>query len=373
MKADIVLSLPAIQGNPRNSEGSFVTLANGDILFAYSRYTGESWQDHASADIAARVSTDDGNTWSPDDRILVKNEGDCNVMSVSFLRLQDGRIALFYVQKNSAIDCRLRLRTSSDEGATWSDAVRCIPAMGYYVTNNDRIVQLASGRLIAPSAYHRALKPDGDLENAGALDMHGIALFFISDDAGKTWREGSQRLSVAARINSGLQEPGVMERQDGSLYGWARTSAGQQWEFSSTDQGEIWTTPQPSRFKSPASPLSLKTINANPRWLAVWNDIPQPLEEENGFAKNSSWGRTPLAVATSRDEGKTWSKHVPIEDDPDRGFCYIAIHPTQDAVLLAYCCGGRGSAVLQDLCIRRVPKAELPECDGMFSPEICPR
>ena len=64
MKSDIVLSLPAIPGNPRNSEGSFVTLADGHILFAYSSYSGESWSDHASADIAARVSTDDGNTWS---------------------------------------------------------------------------------------------------------------------------------------------------------------------------------------------------------------------------------------------------------------------------------------------------------------------
>lgn len=99
MNTDIVLPLPSGSGNPRNSEGSFVALANGDILFAYSRYTGESWSDHASADIAARVSTDDGKTWSTEDRILVANEGDCNVMSVSFLRLQNGQIALFYVQK----------------------------------------------------------------------------------------------------------------------------------------------------------------------------------------------------------------------------------------------------------------------------------
>jgi hypothetical protein len=43
MANDIVLSLAAKPGNPRNSEGSFVNLANGDILFAYSRYTG-SWR-----------------------------------------------------------------------------------------------------------------------------------------------------------------------------------------------------------------------------------------------------------------------------------------------------------------------------------------
>jgi len=109
MKSEIVLPMPATPGNPRNSEGSFITLAHGDILFAYSRYTGESWSDHASADIATRVSHDAGKTWSSEDRILVANEGGCNVMSVSFLRLQDGRIALFYIRKNSFFDCRMQM------------------------------------------------------------------------------------------------------------------------------------------------------------------------------------------------------------------------------------------------------------------------
>jgi len=44
-----------------------------------------------------------------------------------------------------------------------------------------------------------------------------------------------------------------------------------------------------------------------------------------------------------------------LESDPQRGFCYTAIHGTGDAVLLAYCCGGgERRRVLQDLCIRRI-------------------
>ena len=93
--------------------------------------------------------------------------------------------------------------------------------------------------------------------------------------------------------------------------------------------------------------------------MAVWNDREVPAEAENGFVKDSSWGRTPLAMATSDDEGATWSAPVLLEDDPERGFCYIAIHPMDDAVLLAYCRGGRGTAVLQDLCVRRVSLTEI--------------
>lgn len=231
--------------------------------------------------------------------------------------------------------------------------------MGYFVTNNDRIVQLPSGRLIAPCAYHRALHSDGDLTVKGSIDMHGIAVFFISDDSGQTWREDGPRLNIAADINSGLQEPGVIVRHDGSLYGWCRTSAGQQWDFTSTDEGETWTTPQPARFNSPASPLSIKAIFDSSLWVAVWNDPSIPVTTENGFAENASWGRTPLVLATSKDEGATWSQNHAIETDPERGFCYTAIHETEDAILLAYCCGGLSTAVLQDLTIRRIEKTEF--------------
>ncbi|MEI6971358.1 MAG: sialidase family protein [bacterium] len=128
LKSAIVLALNAAAGNPRNSEGAFVTLTDGRILFAWSRYRGESWADEARADIAARFSSDGGKTWSPEERILVSNEVACNVMSASLLRLQDGRIALFCLRKNSLCDCRLWMRTSADEGDTWSEPACCIPA-----------------------------------------------------------------------------------------------------------------------------------------------------------------------------------------------------------------------------------------------------
>jgi hypothetical protein len=343
MNSRIVLHLPARPGHPRNSEGAFVTLRDDRILFAYSHYVGDDWGDHARAVIAARESADGGRTWSADDRILVAQEGDCNVMSVSLLRLHDGRVALFYLRKNSTADCRLHLRSSTDEGASWSEPVCCNPPPGYFVTHNDRVVQLASGRLIAPASFHRP-------------SHGGETAFFFSGDAGHTWREGPQRLQVSADIASGLQEPGVIERRDGSLYGWARTDTGRQWEFASTDGGATWSTPRPSRFAAPLSPLSIRNLGspAAPLWLAVWNNPASPPVGETVWGKNSSWGRTPLVAAWSHDEGATWSAPLMIEDDPARGFCYTAIHRTGDAVLLAYCCGGRGTAVLQDLCIRRL-------------------
>lgn len=359
LKSKIVLDLRHKRNNPRNSEGAFITLADGRLMFAYTRFTGSSWSDHAPASIAARYSKDGGRSWSRQDRILVGNKGGCNVMSVSLLRLEDGRLAMFYLQKNHMLDCRPQMCISDDEGQTWSRHTRCIPVIGYFVLNNDRVIQLRGGRLVIPVGYHR-FKGEWAQKNKGSLlDSRAIAFFFLSDDLGKTWREAKDWWTLPVRGGSGLQEPGVVELNDGRLYGYCRTDRGCQYEFFSEDSGETWSAPRPSVFRSPCSPMSIKRIPASGHLLAVWND--QSGRPRQPPAQPESWGRTPLVMAVSKDEGRTWQRPRLIEADPGRGFCYIAIHFTDDAVLLAYCCGGRGSTVLQDTCIRRIPLASLDD------------
>ncbi len=56
-------------------------------------------------------------------------------------------------------DCRPYLRTSTDEAQTWSAPVQIVPDRDadYDVVNNDRVVQLANGRIVVPAAHHRRL------------------------------------------------------------------------------------------------------------------------------------------------------------------------------------------------------------------------
>src|SRR5690606_37991860 len=139
--------------NPRNSEGDFITRKDGSILFIYTRLTGQSASDLAGSDLVSRISHDRGKTGSSEDRVVVRDEGEMNTMSVSLLRLASGKIALFYLRKNSLGDCRPHLRISNDEGESWSEPVVCINVqVGYYVLNNNRVIQLASGRLLMPVA-----------------------------------------------------------------------------------------------------------------------------------------------------------------------------------------------------------------------------
>jgi sialidase-1 len=144
-----VLELLPGDNNPRNSEGDFISLKDGRILFVYTHYTGTSDNDHGNAYLAGRFSENDGKTWSSDDIIIIEQEGRLNVMSVSLLRLQNGEIALFYLIKNSKIDCIPVIRISNDEAKTWSDPQPCISDQeGYFVLNNSRVIQLKNGRVL---------------------------------------------------------------------------------------------------------------------------------------------------------------------------------------------------------------------------------
>src|SRR5262245_43744174 len=128
---------------PRKSEGDFVQLKDGRLLLIYTKFTGGR-NDAATAHLASRTSADGGRTWTAGDVTVVQNEGRENTMSVSLNRLADGRIALFYLRKNSMHDCRPYARFSTDEAKTWSEPTEIIPdaEIGCYVMNNDRVVQL---------------------------------------------------------------------------------------------------------------------------------------------------------------------------------------------------------------------------------------
>jgi sialidase-1 len=354
----IVLDLPPGPGNPRNSEGAFLDLSDGRILFVYSRFIGEAASDHAKARLAARTSRDGGETWSDDTFIATPGEDEAmNVMSVSLLPLRQGEIGLFYLLRRSWHELRMFVRRSSDDGRTWSEPVLCMPGAGYYVTNNDRIIRLASGRLLVPAALH---KRRSDRNEAAALDWRGIALFFLSDDDGRTWRESAGYVTLpVVHTRAGLQEPGVVQLPDGRIWGWARTDLGRQYEFFSSDGGETWTQATPSRFTSPNSPLSMRPLPGQARLLAVWNPAPA---YETRTLKPPGGDRTPLVLATGTGPSTGWKAARIIDglDDPTGGYCYTAIHFTKDAVLLAYCAGGAADkSRLAKLRIRKIPLAGL--------------
>lgn len=322
--------LPPAPNNPRNSEGDFIELKDGRLLLVYTHFTGGAG-DHATAHLAGHYSEDGGKSWTADDVVVVPNEGGMNVMSASLLRLADGRIALFYLRKNSTSDCRPVMRTSDDETRSWSEPVEIVPEdqIGYYVLNNDRVVQLDSGRLVVPLAQHYGADWEKWTPNSDVL-------CYYSDDRGRTWHRGDE---VPASTPVGgepvmTQEPGVVPLEDGRLMLWCRTDAGSQHVAYSEDQGATWSQFESSDLISPLSPATIERIPSTGHLLVVWNN-------HRNIDPSLRGKRTPLCTAISSDEGKTWQHVKTLENDPHGWYCYTALIFVDDHVLLAYCAGDR--------------------------------
>lgn len=342
------LSLPSTPSNPRNSEGDFIlSKPDGRIVFIYSHFSGGQ-DDFAGAFLAGRYSDDGGKTWNKEDSIIIPNEGKLNVMSPSLLRLKNNCIAMFYLRKNSDADCRLYMRVSADETLTWSNPVLCINDDGYYVVNNDRVIQLNDGRIIFPAARHNT--PEQNRFNS-----HGTISCYYSDDNGRSWTRSNAALTSSSVI---LQEPGLVELRDGTLMMFCRTDAGVLYQSFSSDHGKSWSEMMPTCIPSFMSPALIERIPTTGDLLLVWNKKGTDQPDVAGV-------RSPLCMAVSGDEGITWSHVRTIETLPDHWYCYPSVEFSGNEVLLSYSSGSRKTGNgLQDLQVTHVSVEWLYSSSG---------
>lgn len=308
--------VPATPDNPRNTEGDIVVLRDGRLLLAWSDFYAGEMPDAAPARISAMISDDGGRTWS-ERFTLQENVGEQNVMSVSFLRLDNDEILFFYLQKNSNRDLQAWMRVSGDDGRTWSDAVRVTDGIGYHIIMNARVIQLSSGRLVAPTCWRA---------DVGDHRESSVATAWVSDNRGRSWRQSESRIALPRR---GAMEPGVVELRDGRILMIIRTQLGQIYRAFSFDEGATWTDAEPMGVRAPVAPSTIARIPTTGDLLLIWNDTWVPDHPAGGI-------RTPLVAAVSSDEGETWRHRRILEDAPDRGFAYTSITFEEDRVLLTY-------------------------------------
>ena len=348
------------ENNPRNSEGAFYTFPDGRIIFIYSRYKGTSHSDGATADLYMLESTDGGESFVDVGTVFTCEElGGSNIMSVSLLGMRDGQVGLFFIKKFADFEDTIMLSKSRD-GRVWSTPERILFEEGFFVLNNDRAVRLRDGRIVLPYAYHHSQEVTLK-EGRRHVFEPGLVYIYGSDDD-----ENFYRMSYGYGINgtdAGCQEPLIIEHPDGRVECYIRTRIGAQYKMVAKDETLAnWEGPARTDFISQEAPMSMKYIDEN-TLLAIWttvrdNDNPEIFRQRYNAP---SQGRCLFVYAISRDFGKTFTEPRVLEYDPTRGFCYCAIEPQKDSVLLAYCSGGGNdeTCCLNRITIRKVKKSEL--------------
>lgn len=288
--------------NTRNSEASIVPLKDGTLLLGWTDFYAGNGADHGPARISGKLSNDKGRTWG-EKYTLIENDGGCNVMEVNFLRLTTGELALFYCQKNTeSTDCRIMMRTSSDEGKTWINPKQLSDSGKYTGLTNGRSIRLRSGRILLEAW-------EG-----------GYCYCVLSDDDGKTWRE-SQHIKPAG---GECFENACIELKDGKVLMLMRTGLGGQFKSISSDGGETWSDPVITQLAGTAAPVSISRIPKTDDLLAIWTHNP-------GGKK-----RNPLTSAISKDEGETWENFRNLEEIPDDAWAYPAVTWIENRALVTY-------------------------------------
>ena len=368
-----VLFLETGKGNPRNGEGTFIRLENGDIMYAYTEYFGDDWADHAAAHICACISGDEGESWGERFILLEKDEKAENYMSPSLLRLSDGGLGMIFLRKEgdttdigvgkhyADLDCMPMYCRSDDEGKSWSQPIVCGVPKGYYCGINDGVLVQKSGRILMPMSSHA--------ENRAAT-----VVIAYSNDNGKSWGVLDHEFKSPFSENTiGLGEPGLYELENGELWMWCRTIYGHQYESRSYDNGESWTPVEPNfYFSSPDSPMRVKDVGEYT--VAVFNPVPCLCTRED-YTVRGSIRRTPLVCAVSNDRGRSFDcfgKYVAgkqmiefanrafyVEDDLTSTYCYPAIIEVDGGFLVAYYHSNGGTYTLNCLKIAKVYYDEI--------------
>ncbi|WP_029190679.1 exo-alpha-sialidase [Verrucomicrobium spinosum] len=240
--------------------------------------------------IAARRTLDGGKSWEMEQ--VVARHPDCQPSHPSVLVSKDGTIHVFYLGfkkwawhgVNPASDTASDIWTtrSKDQGSTWSVPQRIFT--GYSGATNGA-VETADGKLVVPFSHY--------VNNPGRL----VSRVAISADGGRSWDLGAPLDMGGAGDHEGALEPAVLPLNDGRIWMLIRTTRKVFWEAYSSDGGLNWTVPGPTTIDASSAPASLTRLRDG-RVALVWNQ--------------RSKGRRELQLALSSDDGKSWSRPVPL-------------------------------------------------------------
>lgn len=295
-RSELIFEPGSVAGRPSCHASTLVELPDGELLAAWFAGSKEGAPD--VAELGARLPPD-AKKWSKP-RVLVDtpNKSDGNpVLHVD----RQGRVWIFYVTKENDLrpqwaQCPLKCRVSTDGGRSFGKEKVIHPELGWMDRNKP--IYLANGDLLLPIYDER----------------DWTSLMFISPDDGATWFP-SQRIAG----KGGNIQPTVVQLSDGSLLALMRTGSDDHrlWRATSHDNGRTWTSPVETDLPNPNSGCDMVKL-ADGHLVLAFND--------------SAKGRTPLTVALSTDEGRTWPVRRNLETAPGE-FSYPAIIQSRDGMI----------------------------------------
>ncbi len=305
----------------RGNVGDIELLNDGRLLLSYSVNREDTGDGAEAGDIEGRITHDLGKSWGEPFQLIEgpkpfrKSE---EYRHPGFLRLASGQLLLTYIYFAGSHPrfAHTYYRRSIDDGATWGDQYVVTPHAGTNHVFNDKLIQLPSGRILAPC--EREIREEGG-------DHRGyVSAVFYSDDDGYSWQ---QSVNVVDTLPVEAQEPHVVSLRDGRVMMLCRTYSGYVVRSYSDDEGVTWSQGEAVRsltLSTNSSALNVKRIPATGDLLLL---------RSTGTKDRL---RTPFVSTVSRDEGVTWIHERAIGSDPDDDYGYPSLTFVDNLALISY-------------------------------------
>ena len=272
---------------PSCHASTLVELEPGKFLAAWFGGTAEK-----AKDVQIWQSHYDGQKWGPLE--VVGKEPGFPTWNPILFKTTKGTLWLWYKAGPDPMTWTGYARKSTDAGKTWSKP-EMLPA-SFYGPVRAKPIQLKDGTILTGTSVesHKCWTPYVDR----------------STDDGATWLRSN---AFNEKSGHGQIQPTIFEGKDGAIIALMRSRSPRQVCRSvSTDAGKTFSPAEPTDLPNPSAGIDAVRTKTGDVFL-IYNHTPIL--------------RTPISLARSTDDGKTWKRVKDLETEPGE-FSYPAMIET---------------------------------------------
>lgn len=246
-------------------------------------------------------------------------------------RINEKKIMIFYKVGNEISKWRTVYRISEDNGESFGEEKELVQGdQGGRGPVRNKPVRLKNGRILAPGSTEQGrwkafvdCSDDDGVSWKKSKDIEIRQLKYKVGERTVAKDDSSIPVSEQSFYGRGVIQPTLWESEPNQVHMLLRSTEGRIYRSDSKDRGDTWTDAYPTELPNNNSGIDMICTEDN-RLFLVYNPV------------GKNWGeRTPISLAESENDGKTWIKIRDLSSGEGE-FAYPAIIQDEKYLYITY-------------------------------------